>query len=185
MTLVISSTVWSGGTPIAASVLATRSVAATLCDGPLATANAVTLRPQPPQSSRHAIGWHALGATFDRLLNQRIDGEAARRGRGGELTDERGHVRRNAPRQASSDVLSTDSCATNRQQQGDAESLHNESTLLRRPNPSSTAGAAGSAIQRAPSRTNAYWCCPAGNVSVAAQTPGASVRTRGVAAASH
>src|SRR2546425_924753 len=75
--------------------------------------------------------------------------------------------------------------AEQRQRERDESDDHSVSTLLRRPKPSSTAGAPGSGTQRTPSTTNAYWCCPAGSVSVAVQTPVGPVRTNGVACASH
>src|SRR5437762_3477627 len=57
--------------------------------------------------------------------------------------------------------------------------------LLRRPKPSSTPGAAGSATHCSPSTTKAYWWCPWGNASVMAQTPPPPTRTNGDAFRSH
>src|SRR5213078_1287944 len=58
-------------------------------------------------------------------------------------------------------------------------------TLFRRPKPSSTAGAPGSATQRCPSTTNAYWCCPTGSARVVVQMPLVPAGTSGAAFWSH
>src|SRR2546426_7772651 len=58
-------------------------------------------------------------------------------------------------------------------------------TLLRRPKPSSTAGARGSATHRSPSTMNAYWCCPIGTARVVAQTPFVPAGRSGAAFWSH
>src|SRR5437762_1239784 len=75
--------------------------------------------------------------------------------------------------------------AEEREWEGEEREDHSVSTLLRRPKPSSTAGAPGSGTHRWPSTTNAYWCWPAGSVSVAVHTPVGPERTSGVARASH
>src|SRR5579859_4711845 len=130
----------------------------------------------------HAVIRDTLRAALDRFLNQGIDGQASRaRGSAGPF-DRGRNVRRNAPREPLRDTLLQ---AQKREWQSDERCDHNVNTLLRRPKPSSTAGAPGSGTQRTPSTTKAYWCWPAGNVSVAVHVPFGPVRTSGVARASH
>src|SRR2546421_1737201 len=57
--------------------------------------------------------------------------------------------------------------------------------LLRRPKPSPTPGAAGSATHCSPSTTTADWWCPRGNSTVLAHTPPPPTRTNGDAFRSH
>src|SRR3989475_1664955 len=76
------------------------------------------------------------------------------------------HLRRDTPVELRPNVLGAERTCEGRAQnegKGQADGPHRSApcavtatTLLRRPKPSSTAGAAGSTTQRAPSTTNAY-----------------------------
>src|SRR2546427_606602 len=76
------------------------------------------------------------------------------------------HLRRDTPVELRLNVLGAERTCEGRAQnegKGQADGPHRcapcavtATTLLRRPKPSSTAGAAGSTTQRAPSTTNAY-----------------------------
>src|SRR5207247_9564347 len=118
--------------------------------------------------------------------NEWIDRETAGRCRGPQLLNQCRHLGRYTPGQPRGDPAAARLLhAEQGQRECEERDDHRVSTLLRRPKPSSTAGAPGSGTQRTPSTTNAYWCCPAGKVSVAVHTPVDPERTSGVACASH
>src|SRR5213080_3030547 len=123
-----------------------------------------TLFPYTTLFRSHAVVGHALGRALDRLLDEWLDGQAAPRG--GDGAHRPAYLRRDAPVQTAQRVLSRHRAGEegpDRHTDGQPDRPHSvrppcavtATTLLRRPNPSSTAVAAGSGTQRAPSTTNA------------------------------
>src|SRR5437773_1944164 len=114
----------------------------------------------------HAISRYALRRTLDRLLHQGFDRQAAGRSIRRDAPDGPLHLRRDTPVELRPNVLGAERTCEGRAQNegtGQADGPHRcapcavtATTLLRRPKPSSTAGAVGSTTQRAPSTTNAY-----------------------------
>src|SRR5947208_823934 len=114
--------------------------------------------------ARQASG--PLRRTLDRLLHQGIDRQPTRRSIRRDAPDGPLHLRRDTPVELRPNVLGAERTCEGRAQnegKGQADGPHScapcavtATTLLRRPKPSSTAGAAGSTTQRAPSTTNAY-----------------------------
>src|SRR5207245_5091323 len=139
-----------------------------------------------------AVRRHALGPAFQSLLHQQLDRQAARGGRINDPARSRNDLRRHAPGEPGRDVplRSEPGCAEHHADR-QARSAHKArapgtaTTLLRRPKPSSTAGAAGSVTQRSPSTTKAYWCCPGARARVVVQTPVVPAGARSVASRSH
>src|SRR5713226_3570977 len=140
----------------------------------------------------HAVGRHPLGAALDRLLDQWLDRQAAGCSVSRDPLYGAHHVSRDAPVQARRDVLRCQPARrrpTHDNHEGEPQRSHKvrapcvvtATTLFRRPNPSSTAGAAGSATQRRPSTTNAYWCWPTGSARVVVHTPSVPAGTSGAA----
>src|SRR5256885_1124768 len=114
-----------------------------------------------------ALAGSPLCGALDRFLPEWIDGEATRGGIRRDPPDGPLHLRRDPPVEARRHVLGGESARKDRREdEADGESggphsvcvpgAPTATTLLRRPKPSSTAGAAGSTTQRAPSTTNAY-----------------------------
>src|SRR5207248_6875846 len=112
-----------------------------------------------------------------------------RRGVRGDLLHGAPYVGRDASVEARPDVLRHEPRRRGERQGERQERLHRvcaprmltATMLLRRPNPSSIAGAAGSETQRSPSTTKAYWCWPTGSARVVVHTPLVPARASGAA----
>src|SRR5712664_3512905 len=166
-------TPWRAGTPSAVSVRPSLERLGFRRGNPGVTkrgARLIQSRRQEAHGRYHALGRHTLSASFQGFLDQRLDRESPRRGVlrnclhglhdgcGGTTFQTRRDVLRRqgaARRQVRRDSDDRDG------EPGGAHSVRapclvTATTLFRRPNPSSIAGAAGSATQRRPSTTNAY-----------------------------